>query len=130
MSGEIKIFKRELVGGFDRQDVIEYIEQQAREKQRIKQESEAAHGEIKELRQQVQELDEEVKNVKAQAINETEAALLELTEAYNAVKFDIDTITGNIKNELALVEAAIARLSGVVERTSAKLSDLHKSETE
>ena len=130
MSGEIKVFKRELVGGFDRQDVIEYIEQQAQEKQRLKQEREAAELEIGKLQQQVQELDEEVKNVKLQALNDTEAALSELTAAYSAVKSEIESITGNIKNELSMGDSAVARLSEVIDKTRDELNELHNAVTE
>ena len=130
MSGEIKIFKRELVGGFDRQDVIEYIERQAKEKQRFKEEAETAGREIGALQQQITALDAEVKNVKTQAMNETEAALAELMESYLAVKSDIEAITGSIKNELSLIGDALARLSGILENAGTKLKTAVKQETE
>ena len=130
MSGEIKIFKRELVGGFDRQDVIEYIERQAKEKQRLKEDAAAAGREIGALQQQITALDAEVKNVKTQAMNETEAALAELMESYLAVKSDIEAITGSIKNELSLIGDALARLSGILENAGTKLKAAVKQETE
>jgi chromosome segregation ATPase len=133
MRGDIKHFRREVLGGFDRRDVIEYIKQLARERdryrgaaERMESQLQALDGEAEKLRGEIRLLgdraarlrvDARVAEIRAREI-ETDAydsALRDLEgieERYASALSDIDAIGERIREDLAKVDECAALMSG------------------
>lgn len=60
MQGEIRRFKREIVGGFCRRDVIDYIETLAAERNKYREASEKLESEVENLREETARLRDEL----------------------------------------------------------------------
>jgi predicted nuclease with TOPRIM domain len=88
MSGEIKVFKTSVFGGFDRRDVMEYVRALTAERNAYREKSEenaaeAARysGELEKLRAETEALRRPLRELKAQAFTAALARIRELAAA-------------------------------------------------
>ena len=118
--GEAQGFKRCAFGGFDRKDVINYIENLASERNALASENEKLKAEL------------EGRNVGqnesgVSAADRADEILAELEKQYNLLCADVDVNVAHVKCETNNVEERLQRLSGALKDTGARISSLRTS---
>jgi len=157
MAGEINYFRKRFLGGFNRQDVVDYIAKLAKErnestaaKEKAENEAKKLNAEIVSIRAEMDEARLEIEKVKKQA----EAARLEAEEARQEAKIyknealeeAIETITkfevlfenantcikstiASLCDEIEKARGTVAGVPSVLDGASVRLSELRMALT-
>lgn len=132
-------FRTNLMGGFNKTDVVEYITELAAELNKYKKEAaekseelEALKNEKETLAMKIEELEETIKDGELQESKIKESAKKRALEVisgiekkYGEICAQLDENTTKIKGELAGLSAGIDRISEEVQETSQRFDDLH-----
>ena len=149
MSGETGNFKSKIFGGFDRDDVVSYIEQLASERNQLLEENEKLRDENEALKASLQNgentepalenitLDEKTEPVpnleelRAEVQEERRALLAEaasvfdqVSEKYTIVQNDLETTADHLRAELAGMLDKISVLSTALNSSGVRLADI------
>ena len=131
MTENAKVFKRRFFGGFDRHDVIEYIEKLASERnrfhlgeERLETECEKLRGELENLQAELQKADAFISEIGGDTIENAEPGLAFDQNKYIAVRDGILQTTGNIQAELQRLEGAFDTMSLTIELVSGCFNEL------
>ena len=133
MSGEKKVFKRRLFGGFDRRDVMEYINKLASERNTYKARSnlgteQAPLGEdIEVLRRELSAVDTRLRELGGSIITDAGRGVASIEDAYDSVRSDALSVADNIRRELTRLSSALSAMSSAIVLTGARLEDMRKS---
>ena len=128
-----KAFKRQLFGGFDKRDVIAYIEKLAAERNRYRADEARLDAECENLRGDLEKLQAELDNADA-CIREIggdafDAAAKNFTSAgdrYRAVKESVLQTTDSIRAELRRLESTLYIMSSTLELASGRFEKLRR----
>ena len=131
MTGEIKSFRRQLIGGFDRRDVMSYIAKISHERNMFSQTKFEAERALSKLADEIERLNGELEEANAAALKGREdrqaafdaAALVfeDLKAAFGQVHKDITEAFARVNAELAVAAIPVEKLPDVIEKTEEKL---------
>jgi len=92
MKGEKEFFRKKLIGGFNREDVVKYLAKLAKERNEAIEAQEKAEDDAKEMAEEVKMLRDEIKNLKAEAAKKASMQATEKAVKKGALnKSDIST---------------------------------------
>ena len=124
-------FKSRLFGGFDRQDVSDYITAPARERNRLRTEVDRLRAENEELRQRAAAAEEtaETERLRAETFVITERAaaageLQKLCDRYAEVRSDLDVTATHVRCEILRLADSLTLLTGVFGQAGERFSEL------
>lgn len=130
MSNGKKTFKTQ-VWGFDRSDVMDYIESLAIERNKymaLSGDSEARiqelEDEVARLRKDMEGLSNELKSFKLTEVGDARGAIDELERVYDDVRSDMDVTSTHISGELHRLGDTMSLLSQTLSKTGARFGEL------
>lgn len=123
MTGEIEFFRKRFVGGFNRQDVINYITKLAQErndfreaKEKAEQDALALSAEVDGLRDEVEKVRREGREYRVAALDAAVNTFTDLESAFGNLCSDMETTTESIFTELDQARRTISSLPDVLKR--------------
>jgi len=132
MSGEIKNFKHKIIGGFDQNDVIDYITDLAAQRNSYEEENGVLKTELDEIRQKLSQSETELQDalrqiteVKVTALSDASSALSDLEGKFDNVRSDMEVTVAHIKSELSKIGDTLSLMSSVLDTTGKRFSELH-----
>lgn len=140
MTSEKGNFRTNLMGGFNKTDVVEYITELAAELNKYKKEAaenaekleslttekEALEVKVGELENTIKEGELQEDKIKESAKRRAFELISGIEKKYGDICAQIDENTTRIKSELAGLTSGIDRISEEVEETSQRFEDLHR----
>ena len=137
MTGEIDYFRKQFFGGFNQQDVIDYIAKLARERNDIAEARENAANEIQKMAGEIAALRFEIDEAKRtendfkQNMEATVALAVrffrELETAFNSVFSGIEAVALKARDELEAAADTVARLPSVLVSAVEQYGELRKA---
>jgi len=131
MTGEIDFFRKRFIGGFDRNDVVDYIAKLSNERNAIAEERDNALQEIKELSTQVESLRQEVFSTKryaesfrVEALENAKITLLELETDFESLRLGVKASISGAFDQLREAISTIEGVSTMLEGTGEKIAGL------
>lgn len=125
MKGERGNFKGRVFGGFNRHDVIDYIETLAAERNELSRENERLRGQINALEERLeQEPEEPVEQEDSR--RELRDALEEAREVLNGVKSEYDAVCTDIKINATQTDHELKLITAKLTGLQASLADAGK----
>lgn len=131
MAGEIGFFRKTFLGGFNKQDVSDYIAKQATEKNDVakakdiaEQDAAALAAEATELRLALDMAKQDAKMYKVKALEAAERTIADLEAAIRSMRIEVETKKAGVYAELETVKDKIAGISSIFDNTDEKLEDL------
>ena len=131
MTGEIKSFRKQLFGGFDRKEVMGYIAQLSQERNVLGKAKLEAESALSKLADEIERLNSELEEANAAAAKGREdgqaafeAAMLafeDLKTEFGQVHKDITDAFARANGELVSAAVPMKELPGVIEKTEEKL---------
>ncbi len=135
MSPDNKTFRRKLIGGFNRGDVIKYIESLAGERndyksrcaerdaqlEKIQNEYAELSDTVDSLRRELDEAQNRADEYKLSVLDSTEKAVDELFEQYNIVRYDMDGAVARINSELSKVSETLSKMSEILDKGTSSI---------
>ena len=118
MAPEIGNFKGRLFGGFDRKDVIAYIEESAAELESLEAENEKLRGTVAELEARIQEMEEAAKAVPSpeEVAAECDARCKVIMDEYRAemrsLRTEYGTFYAELRTNVAQADHELSRVTG------------------
>ena len=133
MTGEINNFRKRFFGGFNRQDVVDYVAKLAQERNELSKARDKAIRDAKELAAEVAslriELDEAKKAVgeyKNKAIEAASRTFSELESAFESLHDEVESASAGARAKLEEVHGAIASAPSVLITAKSKLAELRE----
>lgn len=141
MRNEIGNFKNKLFGGFDRHDVVNYIEEIAAARNQYRQEAETLREQVEELTARVEtaesaeeraradaaDADHRAEEIRITAVQDAAAALADLEEKYREIRMDMEVTAAHVRCELTRIGESIQGLLQAFTTTEEKISALRAS---
>ena len=134
MTGEIEFFRKRFVGGFNRQDVVNYISKLAQErnewreaKEKSDQDVQAFTDEIAMLRLEIEKARREVRESREYKVAALEAALMtfsKLETAFENMRADLDTTIESICTELDQARKTVTSIPNFLARAEEGIKEL------
>ena len=138
MGGETGKFRGSFLGGFNRQDVVNYIEQMSAERQSIGEERESFREKTDEFESRIFALEQENEALRAEleeeraknfalqnkAAEEALLALNELKSKFASVRADVGLDVNHTKRELERMSAGVTGVTGFFEETEKRIASL------
>lgn len=131
MSGETCNFKTRLFGGFDRRDVIAYIEKLAAQRNKYQVSSKKLEDQMVELREKLTEAENEIAEanrriveINIAALTDAARTITELQDKYESVRSDMEVTATHIKGELIRVGDTLMLMSSVLNTAGQRFADL------
>jgi len=132
MTGEINYFRKRFIGGFNRQDVVDYVAKLAKERNALRAERDKAvqdagvlANEVAALRLELEEARRSTNESKLEALQSASRTFTELENAFEALRGEIDKTAADVCEELDLARGAIASVPRVLDRAGERFSELH-----
>ena len=135
LTGEIEYFRKRFVGGFNRQDVIDYIAKLAQErndwceaKERADRDVQALSNEVATLRLELEKARQEAREsreYKAAMLESVAVTVSKLEAAFEHVRLDFDTTVESICTEFDQARKTITSLPGHLARAGEGLKIVH-----
>lgn len=117
MDGEVNFFRKKFIGGFNRQDVVEYVTKLAKERNEMSAERDKAlqslralEAETAAVRTELDDLRKSIGDYKVKALLDAAERLSELEEGFNQLQLEVGKATADVRAEL---ESAVTTVSGV-----------------
>ena len=137
MSEKAKAFRRRLLGGFDRRDVIEYIEKLASERSRwrssegrLESECEKLRNELEYLRAELCNADACIREISGELIPNAEDSPAFAEDRYLAVRDGVLETSDNIRTELGRLEDTFDAVSSLIDLAAVRFEELKRDFTE
>ena len=148
MSNEKGNFRGQLFGGFNRKDVVNYIEKLAQERNMYKEKYEALSDEMEKLKEQpdseyllnclsemlsAEDLEDEEAGEKEEESKKDELEqkaseiIDDLQGQYKSVKTDMNITVEHVKCELSRMKESLERMSEVFDNAEGRFSELRSS---
>ena len=131
MRGKIISFKTRLFGGFDRRDVISYIEKLAAQRNKYLKTAERLETQMNDLRRMLSDAELEIADanrrlveVNVAALNDASETLTRLQESYESIRLDMELTTAQVKGELCKVGDTLLLMSTVMNTAGHHFSEL------
>lgn len=131
MAGEIGFFRKTFLGGFNKQDVSEYIAKQANEKNDVtkakdmaEQDAAALAAEVTELRLALDKAKQDAKTYKVKALEAAERTIADLETAIKNMRAEVETKNADVCAALDEVKEKITGISSIFDNADEKLEDL------
>jgi len=150
MGGELNGFRGRLFGGFDRKDVIAYIEKSSAKRNALIKENEKLAAEAEEMNEIVSRLqiendelkaklaeaeeavkvsEDSVKELKETVIAETITALEDLEKKYENISADFADTSTRINNELDTIRGKMSAFPEIKDSIDDRINNLKKLST-
>jgi len=131
MTGEIKFFRKRFIGGFNRQDVIDYITELAQERDKNLAMKEKAQQDVRALAAVVASLknerDEAIRlanEYKAEVLDAARKTLAEFEISFDKLCVGFEEESANICAQLDAARSIIAIVPGALKEAGSKFSEL------
>jgi chromosome segregation ATPase len=123
MLGEISFFRKRFLGGFNRQDVVDYISKLAKErneyrdaKDKAVQDARALASEVNSLRQELEATRRTANEYKVETLETAAKTFAELESTFLSMLSEVETAAAGVNAE---IERATAGISAEIDRTTA-----------
>lgn len=131
MNGGTCNFKTKLFGGFDRRDVIAYIEKLAAQRNKYQTTSKKLENQMNDLynklaeaEHDIEEANRRVVEINIAALEDAAKTITELQEKYESVRSDMEVTATHIKGELTRVGDTLMLMSSVLNTAGQRFADL------
>ena len=131
MTGEIKFFRKRFIGGFNRQDVIDYITELAQERDKNLALKEKAQQDVRALASVVASLKNErdearrlANEYKAEVLDAARKTLAEFEGSFEKLCVGFEEESANICAQLEAARNIIAIVPGALKEAGSKFSEL------
>lgn len=131
MSPESRNFKCRFIGGFDRHDVMTYIEELAAQRNMYRDCSTELKSKLEEMkanldlaRQELDAANNRIVDIKINALNDAAASLDALQKQYDTVRSDMEVTAAHVRNELSRVSDTLELMSSILDTTGARFGEL------
>jgi len=131
MAGEINYFRKRFFGGFNREDVVEYIAKLARErnefsaaKDKAVQDARVLAGEVAALRNELEETRQAMVKYKAETLEAAIRAITELEYSFGSLRGEIVMATKKIFAEISVAQDIITSAPSVLDRAAERCAEL------
>jgi len=131
MTGEIKFFRKRFIGGFNRQDVIDYIAELAKERDKNLALKDKAQMEVQALTEMVAKLrferDEVIRlanEYKSEVLDSARKTLAELEASFETLCAGFEQESTSICTQLETARSIIAILPSALKETGLQFSEL------
>ena len=134
MTGEISYFRKRFLGGFNREDVIDYIEKLAQERNKLQEEKDKVEHRLLMLTSELETLRGEIEQARKSEFEDRENKVAAIIAALNTFS-DMETTLGSLSEDIFKVaERAreefkkaredIAELPAILEQADKRFADL------
>ena len=134
MTGEISYFRKRFLGGFNREDVIDYIEKLAQERNKLQAEKDRAEQKVQSLTGELETLRVEIEEARKSEFEDREnkiAAVIaalktfsDLETTLSNLNSDIFNISKRAREEFKTARQDIAELPGILEQADKRFAEL------
>ena len=124
MPKDLGKFGSQVVGGFNRRDVLNYIKELSNKQDELTAQIDAVNKEKYAMEQKMLDMEREMKICKIKALTAADAAINNLENEFTNVKSDMETTANHVRNELGRVGETLALLTSVLENTSGCFNEL------
>jgi len=134
MTGDISFFRKRFLGGFNREDVVDYIEKLTQERNRLREAKDTSEQdilllaeELNSLRQEIEEARRAEYEERKQKIDSVAAVLQAFTQietSLTAMNIELHALTERARNELGEARATIARLPEMLDQADDRFAQL------
>ena len=131
MSGELNYFRKRFFGGFNRQDVIDYVSKLAQErnelriaKEKTEQELQALAEETASLRHALDEAKMEANKNKTEAIEAAIRTVNNLESDFSDLRKEVESKASGVRTELEAACNTLASVPSVLERAEIRVAEL------
>lgn len=134
MAGEISYFRKRFLGGFNREDVIDYIEKLAQERNKLQAEKTAAEqrlmqlsGELETLRREIEEArrtEFEDRENKIAAVIAALRTFADLETTLSDLSQDVFKISERAREEFGAARKNIAELPTILEQADRRFAEI------
>ena len=124
MPKDLGKFGSQVVGGFNRRDVLNYIKELSNKQDELTAQIDAVNEEKYAMEQKMLDMEREMKICKIKALTDADAAINNLENEFINVKSDMETTANHVRNELGRVGETLALLTSVLENTSECFNEL------
>jgi chromosome segregation ATPase len=134
MLGEISFFRKRFLGGFNRQDVVDYISKLAKERNEFRdakdkavQDARALASEVASLRQELDTARRTANEYKVEALETAVKTFTELESTFLSMLAEVETATAGVCTE---IERTTSGISAEIERTTTGIcAELERAKT-
>ena len=133
MTGEIKFFRKRFIGGFNRQDVVDYIAILAKErdanlalKEKAQKDAQKLVDEIALLRYERDEARRLVDEYKSEVLDAARRTLSEFEASFEAICTGFEEESVNICEQLEAAQSIIALFPSAIKEAGSRFSGLRK----
>lgn len=131
MTGEIKFFRKRFIGGFNRQDVVDYIAELARERDENLALREKSDQKVRDLMAEIDSLKHErdearrlAEEYKSEVLNAARKTLTEFEISFDKLCGGFEEEAANVCAQLEAARNIIAIVPGALKEAGAKFSGL------
>jgi len=131
MEGEQNIFRKKIIGGFNRQDVVEYITKLAKErndlqnaKNKAASDARALEAEVAALRTELGSVRKAVYDYKVESLANAGKALSELEDGIKQLKAEVEAASAGVSAELEAAAVTVAGMPKILIWAGAKIAEL------
>jgi chromosome segregation ATPase len=131
MTGEIKFFRKRFIGGFNRQDVVDYIAELAQQrdenlalKQKAEQDTRALEAEILSLRRECEEAKRQAEGYKSEVLKAAQKTLVDFEDSFEKLCAGFEEEAAGICAQLETARNIIAIVPGALKEAGTKFSSL------
>jgi len=131
MKGEVDFFRKRFVGGFNREDVINYVAKLSKERNELSEEKDKAVQDARALAAQVTALRHELETArkaaddyKVEALDAAGRTFDELETVFMRLRAEVEAATAGVCTELKTAVGTIAKVPSILEVAGNKLADL------
>jgi hypothetical protein len=100
MTGDANFFRKRFLGGFNQQDVVEYVTKLAQERNMYREAKLRAEEEAEKLSGELERVRREAREYKVAALEDAAKALSELEDAFDGVRASIGNAAEIVRAEL------------------------------
>lgn len=134
MTGEINYFRKRFLGGFNREDVIGYIEELAQERNKLQAEKDQAEQRLMLLSSELETLRIEIEETRKTELMDRENIIASVAAALNTfselettlsgLSEDVSKITERARGEFSSARERIAEFPSILEQADKRFADL------
>lgn len=131
MSGELNFFRKRFFGGFNRQDVIDYVEKLARErnelrlaKEKVEQDMQTITEESATLRSALEEAKLEANRNRTEALEAAIKTISDLESEFLNLRREVESTASGVRTELEAACNTLASVPSVLERAEVRVAEL------
>ena len=131
MSGELSYFRKRFFGGFNRQDVVDYVAKLAKERNELRiakdkaiEDTQSLNDEIATLRLELDEARQEASRYKTEALESAIKTFSVLEADFVYLRKELESAADGVRAELESACGTIAAVPTVLERAEVRVAEL------